>query len=175
MGKIFESIRNITKPQNASKVSQNEKNITLPEREEETSPNTIPPKKSVNRTRNKTMNLRFSPEELEEMNEIIAKSGMNKTDFILECIRDHDVFVVEDLSEAMTEFRKQGININQIAKAMNEYAAGLKKLGLRIYNENATWRELTKELSDLKKENYKTQNLLESIFEEINSKRKKGK
>ena len=100
---------------------------------------------------------------------------MNKTDFILECIRDHDVFVVEDLSEAMTEFRKQGININQIAKAMNEYAAGLKKLGLRIYNENATWRELTKELSDLKKENYKTQNLLESIFEEINSKRKKGK
>ena len=124
---------------------------------------------TVNRTRNKTMNLRFSPEELDEMNEKISQSGLSKTEFILECVRDHPVIVIPELSECMTEFRKQGVNLNQMAKSLNEYAVALKKHGLEMYDEQGTWRAITTELEDLRAENLKTQELLKKILEAVNS------
>ena len=123
---------------------------------------------AVNRTRNKTMNLRFTPEELYEMNEKISKSRMSKTDFVLKCIRNQDVIIVEDLSEAMTEFRRQGVNLNQIAKSLNEYAVGLSKYGVQMNNENGTWRAITMELETLREENLKTQELLKEILGVLN-------
>lgn len=129
---------------------------------------------TVNRTRNKTMNLRFSPEELDEMNEKISQSGLSKTEFILECVRDHSVIVIPELSEAITEFRKQGVNLNQMAKSLNEYAVGLKKYGLQMYDENGAWRAITTELEDLRAENLKTQELLKKILEAVNSASGKG-
>lgn len=124
-------------------------------------------KRSANRTRNKTLNLRFSPEELDEINDKIALSKLNKTDFILECVRDHDVIVVEELSEALTEFRKQGINLNQIATALNRYALELKNTGVRIPNENATWQTLLDEVIALRIENQKALELLNFILETV--------
>lgn len=124
-------------------------------------------RKKVNRTRDKTMNLRFSSEELEEMNEKISLSRMSRTDFVLGCVRNQTVVVVPDLIDAMIEIRKQGVNLNQIAKSLNEYAVGLEKYNIRINNENRTWAAITIELEDLREENKKTQELLNKIFEKV--------
>ena len=121
-----------------------------------------------NRKRNKTFNMRFSENEMFEMNQKIEKSGLSRTDFLLSCIRRQTVIVVPDLSSAMTEIRRQGANINQIAQALNEYAVGLTRYGIRINNENAVWRGLTYEISDLREDNYRLQKLLEKLFDKLN-------
>lgn len=120
--------------------------------------------KKVNRTRDKTFYLRFSQEEIDEINEKIAKSRLSKTEFVLKCVRENPVIVIPDLSEAMTEVRLQGASLNRIAHAMNEYAVGLRKHGTWINVENAEWRAFPIELEDLRKENEKTQKLLWKIF-----------
>lgn len=84
-------------------------------------------KKDVNRTRNKSFNLRFSEKEFEELNEKIKKSKLNRTDFILKCIENKDIIVIENLTKTIVEIRKQGVNINQIARAINEYVIGLEQ------------------------------------------------
>lgn len=85
--------------------------------------------KDIKRTRNKSFNIRFTEEEFEKVNDKILKSKLNRTDFILKCVEDKDVIIIENLTESIVEFRRQGVNINQMAKAINEYVSDLEALG----------------------------------------------
>ena len=74
-----------------------------------------------NLTRNKAITLRMTPEEFDYF-----KSQMNKakqktqTDFFLAVLRKKPIIVIEDLRSMLHELKRQGNNLNQIAKVLNE-------------------------------------------------------
>ncbi len=124
-------------------------------------------KQIANRTRNKNLALKFTAEEIEEINKKIEQSKLSKTDFILNCIREKDVVVIEDLSEALIEIRRQGVNLNQMAKAINGYYYDLRTVGLLSNGIEEDLKRFYSELAKLQIENRKTLELLNKIFEKV--------
>lgn len=74
-----------------------------------------------NRTRNKAVTLRMTAEEyfLFEQKRLKAKRK-NQTDFFIECLNKKPIIVIEDLKTVLVELKRQGVNLNQIAKHLNE-------------------------------------------------------
>jgi len=120
-----------------------------------------------NRTRNKNLALKFTSEEMKEINLKIEKSGLSKTDFILSCIREKDVVVITDITAVLSEIRKQGFNINQIAHAMNSYAHNLKELNLEVYDGKSEWERFASELELSREANKKTFEILKRISDKV--------
>lgn len=122
-------------------------------------------KKDVNRTRNKSFNLRFSEKEFEELNKKIIKSKLNRTDFILKCIENKDIIVIENLTETIVEIRKQGVNINQMARAINEYVIGLEQKKFIPWSLKNNIETFISILCEVKESNKKIIDLLNEILE----------
>ncbi len=122
-------------------------------------------KKDVNRTRNKSFNLRFSEKEFEELNKKIKKSKLNRTDFILKCIENKDIIVIENLTETIVEIRKQGVNINQMARAINEYVIGLEQKRFIPWSLKNNIETFISILCEVKESNKKIIDLLNKILE----------
>ena len=123
--------------------------------------------KTKNRTRNKNFALKFTEKEIEEIDSKIKKSGLSKTDFILKCVREKEIIIVDDLMPTLAEVRRQGFNINQIAHAMNSYACTLRELKLEVYDGEAEWNRLSLELEKVREENVKTLEVLNSILNKV--------
>ena len=83
-----------------------------------------PRKKEYNRQRANQIIIRFSDDELAELNEAIEQSGLSKTDFILQTVRKKNIIIVNDLKEIWAELKRQGINLNQALKHYHESGAG---------------------------------------------------
>lgn len=122
----------------------------------------------VKRSRNKSFNLRFTEEEFTEVNEKIEKSKLNRTDFILKCIRKKNIIVIDDLTAALVEIRKQGVNINQMARAINQYKLDLKIFGLTTYGIEDELKTFSSELEKIQNENIKILEMLNKILEKEN-------
>ena len=121
--------------------------------------------KDIKRTRNKSFNIRFTEDEFEKVNEKILKSQLNRTDFILKCIEDKDIIIIENLTESIVEFRRQGININQIARALNEYVNDLEAKEYVYTNMGNAVENFTIILCEAKESNKKVIDLLTEIKE----------
>lgn len=75
-----------------------------------------------NRTRNKAVTLRMTEEEYAFFHEQLEKSKeKNQTDFFLKVLRKKKIIVVDGLNETLSELKRQGNNLNQIAKQLNEW------------------------------------------------------
>ena len=75
-----------------------------------------------NRTRSKAVTLRMTDEEHRFFLERMEKSKQkNQTDFFLAVLRDKPIIVVEELSAALSELKRQGNNLNQITRQLNEH------------------------------------------------------
>jgi len=74
-----------------------------------------------NRTRGKAVTLRMTDEEhsfyLERMSTAKRK---NQTDFFLEVLRDKPIIVIEEIAAVLAELKRQGNNLNQISRNLNE-------------------------------------------------------
>lgn len=77
------------------------------------------PQNDKNRKRSEGLRLRLSPEELEYINEQAKAAGLSRTDYVMACIRQAPLVYVVDYTEITRELRKQGTNLNQIAKMAN--------------------------------------------------------
>lgn len=80
---------------------------------------------SVNRTRNKTVTFRMTEEEqkqfLKLLRDKIKKTGAkNQTDFLLRILKDKEINVIDALVPMLKELKRQGINLNQIARRLNQ-------------------------------------------------------
>lgn len=74
-----------------------------------------------NRTRNKAVTLRMTEEEYAFFREQMEKAQeKNQTDFFLAVLRKKKIVVVDDLSATLTELKRQGNNLNQIARQLHE-------------------------------------------------------
>lgn len=96
-------------------------------------------KTNANRKRTKQVKFFVDDEELEKINQKIELSGFTKSDYLRASALDKEIIVIEDFKEFFIEIKKQGTNINQIARALNngssaelgkfeEFTAEYKKL-----------------------------------------------
>jgi len=99
-----------------------------------------PQKKEYNRQRANQIIIRFSDEELAELNEAIEQSGLSKTDFFLQVLRKKNIIIVSDLKEICVELKRQGINLNQALRHYHE-SGFVEKIKEAIYNCNELYEK----------------------------------
>ncbi len=113
-----------------------------------------------NRTRNKQIILRFTKDEAEYFKNYKAKSQISAySDFVLHLLTHSQLFVIDTkpLLNVANEINKIGININQIAKAVN--------INGNIYKN---------EIEDLQKKINDIDNIISNVFDTFTN-AKKGK
>ena len=73
----------------------------------------------LGRTKDKQFNFYVSEKDYNAINKKIEKSKLSKSEYLTKCALDKEIIVVEDLQKVFVELKKQGTNLNQIAKAIN--------------------------------------------------------
>ena len=88
-----------------------------------------------NLTRNKAMTLRMTPEEFDYFRKQMQTAKQKtQTDFILAVLRKKPIIVIEDLRPMLQELKRQGNNLNQIARKLNE-TSHFGESATRVMNE----------------------------------------
>lgn len=82
------------------------------------------------RTRNKQIILRSTEKEYEIIQKKIKKSKLKQNDYLLKSALQKDIIVIDGLKELLLELIREGKNLNQISKALNQ-------------NENIKLNEIT--------------------------------
>ena len=72
------------------------------------------------RTRNKQIILRATEKEYELIQKKVEKSKLKQNDFLLKSALQKNIIVIEGLQELLLELIREGKNLNQIAKALNQ-------------------------------------------------------
>lgn len=75
----------------------------------------------VKRTRNKSITLRMTEKELEQFQKLQEKSQTkNQTDFIMQLLEEKQINIYTDLVPVLVELKRQGNNLNQLTRRLNE-------------------------------------------------------
>jgi len=77
-------------------------------------------KSMSNRKRKVQVKFRMSEEETEQLKKKIEKSGMSQQEYLLRCVLEKPIVNTDGLKEFMPELKKQGSNLNQLTKKINE-------------------------------------------------------
>lgn len=73
----------------------------------------------MNTKRQKSVAFRLSESEFSQLQERIKNSGMTSQEFLLRSALDKPILEKSVYQELLLEFRRQGVNLNQIARACN--------------------------------------------------------
>lgn len=74
----------------------------------------------MNRTRPKQIVIRVSEEELAQIKKKVEQSGKSQQQYIIEALTQKQVINTDGIKEIYPELKRQGNNLNQIAKKLNE-------------------------------------------------------
>lgn len=72
------------------------------------------------RTRPKQVKFWVTEEELEEIKDKVNKLGMTQSEYLLRSALDKKIIVIDGIKELVIELIREGNNLNQIAKALNQ-------------------------------------------------------
>ena len=75
----------------------------------------------MNKTRPNKVTVRLSDSELSDLKERIKLSGFNQQQFLSRAIFNKAMMDKEQLHSLLIELRREGCNLNQIARACNTY------------------------------------------------------
>ncbi len=103
---------------------------------------------TTTRKRNKTLTIRLTQEEWAKLMEGTLRAGMNVTEYILSLSDSAQICPPPNLTPLLTQFKRIGNNLNQIAAKVNSgvaYVPGLKEV-------STLQRELLEELRRMTKE-----------------------
>ena len=88
-----------------------------------------------NRYRNKQMIVRFTEKEFAEFFAKMNKSkSKSRSDFIMSLVRNNPIIVPDGLPEITAELKRQGNNLNQIARLFNQTRSCPYQLDLTLEN-----------------------------------------
>lgn len=93
----------------------------------------------MNRTRAKQVVIRMSDEEYAAMKQKVEASGMKQSEYLIKCITNKNVMNTDGMKELAIQLKRVGVNLNQIAEALN--GKGYYEYGLITQNQ--------KELSEI--------------------------
>ncbi len=71
------------------------------------------------RTRERRITVRLTEEEYNALQERVERSGLRQNAFVLHCIAQNPINVIEGISDVLKALRQIGNNLNQIARAVN--------------------------------------------------------
>lgn len=75
---------------------------------------------STSRARPKQVKFWASEKELEQIKKKIEKSKLTQSEYLLRSAIDKKILVVEGLKEILIELSREGNNLNQISRALNQ-------------------------------------------------------
>lgn len=74
----------------------------------------------MNRTKDKQVKFWATEKELEQIKKKVKKSKLTQSDYLLKSALDKNIIVVEGLKEILIELSREGNNLNQITRALNQ-------------------------------------------------------
>lgn len=74
----------------------------------------------TSRARPKQVKFWASEKELEQIKKKVKKSKLTQSEYLLRSALDKNILVVDGLKEILLELSREGNNLNQIAKALNQ-------------------------------------------------------
>ena len=75
----------------------------------------------MNRQRNKSFTIRLSDDEHNKILDTIQRSKItSQREFFLSMLNTKPIIVIDSIAELLLELKRQGTNLNQIAKVLNE-------------------------------------------------------
>ncbi|WP_195955875.1 MobC family plasmid mobilization relaxosome protein [Clostridium saudiense] len=75
---------------------------------------------STSRARPKQVKFWASEKELEQIKMKVKKSKLTQSEYLLRSALDKNILVVDGLKEILIELSREGNNLNQIARALNQ-------------------------------------------------------
>lgn len=97
----------------------------------------------MNRTRPKQIVIRASGDEFNEIKFKVEQSKLKQNEYILRCLLDKDIYVVDGIKEMTLEVKRIGNNLNQITKAVHEGKANCSVEVSEIQKElGEVWQSL---------------------------------
>lgn len=75
---------------------------------------------STSRARPKQVKFWASEKELEQIKKKVKKSKLTQSEYLLRSALDKNILVVDGLKEILIELSREGNNLNQIAKVLNQ-------------------------------------------------------
>ena len=98
----------------------------------------------MNKSRPNKITFRLSDSELQDLRSRVEKSGFNEQQFLTRAVFSKTLIEKETLHELLVELRRQGVNLNQIARACNSGNASLEtdRINQTIINLEELWQSL---------------------------------
>ena len=81
----------------------------------------------MNRTRPKQIVVRASQEEFEQIKQRVEASKQKQNEYLLKCLLDKDIIVIDGLKELTVELKRIGNNLNQLTRSVNEGRANCSR------------------------------------------------
>lgn len=98
----------------------------------------------MNKTRPNKVTVRLSDSELSDLKKRIELSGFNQQQFLSRAIFSKAMMDKEQLHSLLVELRREGCNLNQIARACNTYKVieDAERIKQAIEKLEALWQSL---------------------------------
>lgn len=98
----------------------------------------------MNKSRPNKITFRLSDSELQDLRARIEKSGFNEQQYLIRAIFSKRLIEKETLHQLLVELRREGVNLNQIARACNSGNAPLEtdRIKQTIINLEELWQSL---------------------------------
>ena len=105
----------------------------------------------MNKSRPKQLSFRVSEKEWELLQQKISESGKTQQDFILSCVLGKEIMNTDGIKEIVPELKRQGANLNQLVKKLNErgFIDYKKELPETLGEVRAVWQLLRQYLQKL--------------------------
>ena len=104
-----------------------------------------------NRKRNRQIKMAMTELELERFDKEYCKTRYkSRADFVLALVDKQPIVVIESLAPILTELRRQGVNLNQIAHKLN--ATDAPDIHLQMANLISRWVQVYEKLNELEQE-----------------------
>lgn len=105
----------------------------------------------ANKSRLKQLSFRVNEEEWELLQQKISESGKTQQDFILSCVLGKEITNTDGIKEIVPELKRQGANLNQLVKKLNErgFIDYKKELPETLGEVRAVWQLLRQYLQKL--------------------------
>ena len=76
----------------------------------------------MKRTRSNQVSFRLSDKEYALLQKKLEVSGLSLTEFFIETIRGKEIIIISDFLPLLGELKRQGVNLNQLARRVNQFS-----------------------------------------------------
>lgn len=98
----------------------------------------------MNKSRPNKITFRLSDSELQDLRLRVEKSGFNEQQYLTRAVFSKTLIEKESLHQLLVELRREGVNLNQIARACNSGNASLEtdRINQSITDLEKLWQSL---------------------------------